>query len=74
MKCQMSGYGLLADFNSINYADDGGVNWTVFAAKGQASGTALHYQNQFSKTRPHSVYNNNMALFVIAFYINEPRN
>jgi hypothetical protein len=66
-------YGLITDFNSINYTDDGCVNRTLFAAECHSRGAALHNQDDFVNARAHSVHRDEMAFFILAIHTYEPR-
>jgi hypothetical protein len=69
----LTGRWLLSYFNSVNYADNGCVNRTFLAAEGHARRASLHYQDNLSKARAHSIHHDNVAFFVLAIHVNKAR-
>jgi hypothetical protein len=62
-----------ADFNRIDYADDRGVDRTLFASESHSRGAALHDQDNFVDPGPDGVDCHEMAFLILAINIHQPR-
>jgi hypothetical protein len=58
----------------VHNADDGGIDGSVFATIGHASGTALDDQNVFPKTGMHGIHGNDVTLLVVSVGIYKTAN
>ncbi len=67
-------YGLrTTDFHRINYADNRGVDRTLFAAESHSRGAALYDQDYFVDAGANGVDGDDVAFLIRAVYVHQPR-
>jgi len=62
-----------ADLHRIDNANNGGVDRTLFAAKGHSGRAALYDQDQLVNACTDSVYGNKMTLFIFTINTHKSR-